>query len=241
MWCGVLIIGSLWWDTRSDRTAWRAGRLDVAAANPVAVPIRYGRKSETRGGSFTMVFSPGDPPGKAILVPCLRQIETTADVVDEAAALWQAEAPRARRGAISSWWGSVGALLRSDAAHERFSKAGTSEFTQRGATALSVVTSDGTLELGRVDQNDPAMRDIDVILATATLPETQMPSPGDVADAWIVQNGGHESYFFNNVKHGVRTAADGEIWKALKKSSRPWLRSPDYAAAIEVLEAEADG
>lgn len=188
-----------------------------------------------------MVFRPGGAPGEAILVPCLRQIERTSDIVDEAVALWQAEAPRARQGAISSWWGSVGTVFGSDAARERFSKAWTSEFKQRGATALSGVNSDGLLELGPIRQGAGAERDIEVVLATATLPEKRVPSPVEVADAWIGQDGGHENYFFNNVKHGIRTPDDGPIWKALKQSSRPWLGNPDYAPAIDVLEAEAQG
>ncbi len=237
--CGILIIGSLWWDTRSDRTTWRESRLDLAAATMLVVPIRYGRRSVTRGNSFTMVFSPGDPPGKAILVPCQRQIETISDLLDEAVALWQAEAPKASRGAISNWWGSVGALFCSDQARERLSKGWTTEFIRRGATALSVVHSDGVLELDELARKDDAAIDLDVILATATLPEEQMPSPKDVANAWIAQIGGHENYFFNNVKHGIWTADDGEIWEMLKQSPPPWLRNADYAAAINILEADA--
>lgn len=50
---GVLIIGSLLWDSEKERPAWRAARLDVAGAQTVTAPIRYGRLSESR---YTMVF-----------------------------------------------------------------------------------------------------------------------------------------------------------------------------------------
>jgi hypothetical protein len=45
---GVLIIGSLLWDSDKERPAWRAARLNVAAAQTVTAPIRYGRLSKSR-------------------------------------------------------------------------------------------------------------------------------------------------------------------------------------------------
>src|SRR5260370_41031872 len=60
---GVLIIGSLLWDSGKGRPAWRDARLDVASAQAVTAPIRYGRKARTRGNSFTMGFSRQCPAG----------------------------------------------------------------------------------------------------------------------------------------------------------------------------------
>jgi hypothetical protein len=54
---GVLILGSLYWNN-ADREQWRRERLDIAAAQKVWLPIRYGRLSgEQRGHTHTMMLS----------------------------------------------------------------------------------------------------------------------------------------------------------------------------------------
>jgi hypothetical protein len=232
---GILIVGSLWWETRAGRNAWREARLDAQASVPVSVSIRYGRKSETRGNSFTMTFSPEHPPGKALLVPCRQSIESVANLVAEAEALWKAEAPTSKAGAISSGWGAVGAIFRSDEACYQLSNGWTAAFKERGGRALSVVNSEGALEIGQYGRIDSGTMDFDVILATATQPEKSPPSAAQVANAWLDQTGGHENYFFNNVAHGIRTPDDLDIWAKLKAADRPWLASAHYAAAIATL------
>ena len=47
--CGILIIGSLYWDKGNGRDDWRKRRLDMNASIPVGAPIYYGRKSTSRG------------------------------------------------------------------------------------------------------------------------------------------------------------------------------------------------
>src|SRR3546814_14186903 len=74
--CGILIIGSLYWDKENGRDDWRKRRLDTNASIPVRVPIYYGRKSASRGNTYTMTFRRNDPSGMAALVPCQREIET---------------------------------------------------------------------------------------------------------------------------------------------------------------------
>ena len=54
---GILIVGSLIWDSSDVRGKWRAKRLNVTSRTLVSVPIRYGRRSRSRGDSYTMVFS----------------------------------------------------------------------------------------------------------------------------------------------------------------------------------------
>ena len=91
---GILIIGSLYWEQTEDRRNWRDNRLDVAAKCRVRVPIRYGRRSRTRGCSFTMVFSPGlseEAYGHAIVAPCKSE-----ELVGEAEWLWAAERNKGR-------------------------------------------------------------------------------------------------------------------------------------------------
>src|SRR6266513_1828279 len=78
---GILIIGSLLWDSENGRPAWRDARLDMPSAQAVTAPIRYGKKARTRGNSFTMVFSRLSPPGAAKLVPCSHTISTPQDLI----------------------------------------------------------------------------------------------------------------------------------------------------------------
>src|SRR3546814_21097578 len=80
--CGILIIGSLYWDKENGRDDWRKRRLDTNASIPVRVPIYYGRKSASRGNTYTMTFRRNDPSGMAALVPCQREIETIEDLTD---------------------------------------------------------------------------------------------------------------------------------------------------------------
>lgn len=46
---GVLIVGSLYWDLKAPRPRWRAERLDCPHQEQVKVPIRYRRRSTSRG------------------------------------------------------------------------------------------------------------------------------------------------------------------------------------------------
>ena len=81
----------------------------------VSVPIRYGRKSVTRGGSYTMVFSPEytSSLGMAKVVRCKRDVTSIDDLTAEATELWVAESKETHRGRLSTGWGCV-ALLVSD-------------------------------------------------------------------------------------------------------------------------------
>src|SRR5271165_777112 len=106
---GILIIGSLYWD--SDRQTWRNSRLLMDQALTVRAPIRYGRRSGRRGDTYTMVFSRQCKLGQAKVVPCR---STAGDIVDEAEHLWTAERNAPPNHRISASWGRVALLSRSD-------------------------------------------------------------------------------------------------------------------------------
>lgn len=237
--CGILIIGSLYWDNENGRDDWRKMRLDMNACIPVRAPIYYGRKSASRGNTYTMTFRRNDPSGMAALVPCQREIESIDDLKDEAEALWKAEAPNSKSGAIGSGWGCVGALLGSDEAREALAEAWNIHFRTCRTEGLSVVSSDGNLEINWPEAASKVSANIDVVLATATKPATVPPGANSVADAWLGQNDGFERYFLENVRHGIRTSDDVDIWRRLEDRKPDWLKSDNYARAIEVLRAEA--
>ena len=88
---GILIVGSLLWDTKEHRQRWRSARLDVAAGARVRAPIRYGRRSSSRGNTFTMVFSneldaATEKLGFGIAVPCKARVCSAQDLIEEAEA-----------------------------------------------------------------------------------------------------------------------------------------------------------
>jgi hypothetical protein len=242
--CGILIIGSLLWDSETKgRADWRAARLDVGAQAPMRAPIYYGRKSSSRGNTYTMTFRPERPSGQAVLVPCKRQIKTIDDLVAEANALWKAEAPKAeapkaKRMAICSNWGCVGALFGTDRASKKLAPDWTAHFRKVGAQGLSVIKPNGLLDISWPNGLDGEPADFDIILATATEPESDPPAAHRVADAWIGQDHGYERYFLENVRHGIRTEEDLQIWRRIECAAPRWLKVDAYKEAVAILRDE---
>lgn len=192
-----------------------------------------------RGNTYTMVFRRGEPAGQAVLAPCKRHIETITELIAEAQALWQAEAPNTETTAISSNWGCVGALFRPNAAHQEIAAGWTAHFQKAKAQCVSVVNESGLFDIGWPYMPDGLPADFDVILATANKPQVCAPAARVVADAWVNQCG-FEDYFFNNAKHGIRTPDDSDIWRRIEEKSPCWLekKKREYQQAIEILRAE---
>ncbi len=237
--CGILIIGSLLWDPNKIRSDWRDSRLRMDEKIPVSAPICYGRPSSTRGKTYTMIFRE-DAIGKAVLVPCKKDIDGVPGLLDEARELWATEG-LVKKKPIGSHtkdtdpqkaWGCVGVLFRKGDDLNDLKEGWTKKFHESRTVNVSLVSKDGILSIAwpkKVDGSE--LTEADVILATANKPEGQ-PTAEQIADAWL--GAGHEEYFFNNVSHGIRTAEDGGIWKRLQ---RPWLRR--YPEAVKTLQQEA--
>jgi hypothetical protein len=109
---GILIAGSLHWREVPHRIRWRDAYLRLDGVTAVDVPLRYGRLSGSR--TYTMVYAPGTPPGRAKAVPCKHTVSSAEELVAQAAALWAAEqsGPRdPRPGELhSATWGCVALL-----------------------------------------------------------------------------------------------------------------------------------
>ena len=54
----------------------------------------------------------------------------------------------------------------------------------------------------------------------------------------ICQDQGHESYFFENVRYGIRTPEDRLIWQRIEERRPRWLEGPAYGDAVAILRAE---
>lgn len=227
---GVLIIGSLLWDSEKGRPAWRKARLDTDSAQAVTAPIRYGRLSESRGNSYTMIFSRMCQAGQAQLVPCSRRISSLQELIEESEHLWKAEQPRAQARRIAAAWGCVALmcnpkrrvtadLLRGWAervAHEP-DYGNVSQTQEEGP----LVSSEGLLRIEwPVQVNDGSPAEVDLILATANDPEITASSPDyptseAIAEAWN-RAGDNVEYFWKNRDCGICTFQDDEIRTRLR-------------------------
>lgn len=237
---GILIIGSLLWDSAPNRDDWRKSHLQIGERMFVKTPIRYGRRSQKRCNTFTMTF--GYDNGQAVLVPCTAKIKDVAGIVEEAKHLWKAEDHNSPAKTIGKRWGCVGAMFRSESTSADWRKEWAEHFRETKTPLTLPVNSDGILVVPwPMRSEDGTSADMDVILATATEAEPTRPTHTDIADAWLVQHGGHERYFFENVRHGIRTREDGLIWRRIKEQAPHWLQEEGYAEAVSRLQTETEG
>src|SRR6267142_2158195 len=221
---GILIIGSLLWDER--RRPWRDARLDMTSAQTATAPIRYGRLSESRGNTYTMVFSRLCEAGRAKVLRCTRAVSTPADLIAEAEALWKAEQPSADAGRIAVDWGCV-ALLRNperkipedllkgwaDRVGREPDYGHVSQTQEEGV----LVTKNGLLQIAwphLIEGGTPVQ--LDLLVATANDPEItatspSYPEPETIANAWNTAASRHAEYFWKNLDNGIHTFQDDEI------------------------------
>lgn len=227
---GVLIVGSLYWDESPSRRSWRENRLDLSNVIRVSAPIRYGRESEkTRGGTYTMVFSPElvetNQFGLVIAVPCKRFISSVEGLIDEAEKLWTAERNSdTSNGKISAEWGCVALLVnpRSNIP-EPFLRGWEQQAAKEpGYGRLSranyeheIVSVNGTLRIPWPQRTDNQPLTFDLLLTTATdstIRDGRYAAPKEIANAWNNPKGrNYVSYFVNNRKNGITTFQDEEI------------------------------
>jgi hypothetical protein len=227
---GVLTIGSLLWSSEKFRTSWRDTRLEIASGLSVTVPIRYGRRSKTRGDSYTMVFSRLCPLGQAKLVRCSRRISDPHDLIAEAEFLWKAEQPGAKANRISASWGCVAVLTNPERDIPQDLLRGWAERVARepGYGHMSQTQEEGILvnSRGLLQIEWPllleggAAADMDLLLATANDPEITSasptyPTPEAIAAAWN-QSGDFAQYFWKNTDNGIITFEDAEIRALLR-------------------------
>ncbi len=221
---GILIIGSLLWDER--RRPWREARLDMDSAQTATAPIRYGRLSESRGKTYTMVFSRLCAGGHAKVLRCTRGVSTPADLIAEAEALWKAEQPGADTGRIAVNWGCVALLCNPAQKSPEDILQGWADRVGRepGYGHMSQTQEEGALvsEKGLLQIDWPHLVEdgtplqLDLLLATANDPEITAASPSypsaqTIADAWNAAASKHAEYFWKNIDNGIRTFQDDEI------------------------------
>jgi len=137
------------WDDgfKKRRAEWRTNRLGISERQPVRVPIYYGRKSSSRGNTYTMAFGVGESSGQGVLVPCVREVDSVYDLVSEAEALWQAEDANAEAGKLHKSEGCVGAQFGQTERHTKLSADWSRHYRKSSAQPVSIVNADGLLDI----------------------------------------------------------------------------------------------
>lgn len=227
----VLIIGSLWWDTSLDRVNWRDTRLDAKNMRRVYAPIRYGRISESRSKTYTMVFSnscSGEKIGTALLVPFQNHVLSFEDLKIEATKLWRAERSDANEMSFetSYSWGAVGLMTNPST---EFSPEVITEWNNHyqsqaekpkikyATDETPIISDNGLLSFEfptHIDNNQPA--EFDFILATAIKPKPNRgfyPTPERIARACLSNR--YTEYFEKNRENGITTFQDDEVMTLL--------------------------
>jgi len=229
---GILIIGSLLWDKEDNRPAWRDARLDIASAETVTAPIRYGRLSgKKRGYTYTMVFSRLCQIGQGKVVHCSHTMSSAADLIVEAEHLWRAEEPGAAAGRIAAGWGCVALLCNPE---RKIPANILDEWAKRverepGYGKVSQTPEEGRLinKEGLLQTDWPtriegeAAVDLDLLLVTANDPTLtgtppSYPSVETIANAWNSAERKHAEYFWNNTDKGITTFQDDDIRARLR-------------------------
>ncbi len=227
----VLIVGSLCWDKNAVRERWRRERLKFDKKVYVYAPIRYGKRSLTRGDTYTMIISQlcyrkDYGLGTALLVPCKREVQSYSDLRIEAAELWHAERSNSNIGSfeISQRWGALGILLNPQFNIPEDIRQGWQELYRgqevkvelvQTKTERPIIDDNGFLNIRwpKFVSND-LPDDVDFILATATQPtlkNERYPTIYTIAQAWLDDNQGFVEYFEQNLKNGITTFQDKRL------------------------------
>lgn len=228
---GILVIGSLLWDDNEIRKEWRKCRLSVETKIEVQAPIRYGRKSEQRGETHTMVLSKTAGKGRAFVLPCLKSVHTFDELLEEAIFLWRAEDKKREGTNVSKFWGCTALMVRNqdDCPQEilqRWAELAASKHQdfkiKHAHNEDPLVSTSGLLDLTwPLKVNDEPLSEVDLLLATTNQPslnnKNEYDGPDDIGKAWL-RAPLFDHYFYKNREHGIKTFQDEEIleefWRA---------------------------
>jgi hypothetical protein len=230
---GILIVGSLYWDSLAVRAAWRANRLKLGDVAQVTAPIRYGRLSISRANTYTMVFSQlcsaPERLGTGLVVGAAVKCRKPDDLLVEAQHLWAAERNVQEVGPVSASWGRVGLLVSPSAEVAEEYLEGWQTFPGRKRRPAPVAPNerpviDEETGLALIDwpidkRTKYPLDGYDLLLLTATSPTLNAgnyPTTEEIATAWRHDPNGHVTYFHNNRNNGITTFQDDEITRLLK-------------------------
>jgi hypothetical protein len=248
---GILVIGSLLWENEQNaldkaqgilRSQWRSKWLDVGKAISIKCPIRYGRVSQSRKNTCTMLFSNSTPAkGNAILVPFKEAAlvdEQFSGITEQLLDLARAEGI-SKEGEVFLFknWGTIALCITPQLKQTRPETAKKLEDwwvpqfkgmlkpqTYRvNGTEQSSVTAEAFINFP-IEPDNP---ELDYFFCTPVILErTDYPSSEEIAQR--IKKSGYDIYFLENRKHGITTFQDNEILQVLQ-INRALLRSQKIA------------
>jgi hypothetical protein len=190
----------------------------------VEVPIHYGRRSSTRGNTYSsIVFDMESKLGQARIVPFSNDIESFADLAREATEIWTAELNGDnQRNEISASWGCV-ALLASPEANRsgRLPADLVDQWSARVAEervhydGRECVNAFGQLLIDWPKISNGKELGVDLLLATANFPDGKRPTEKQIAESYWHDDLSNVDYFIKNRKHDIQTAYDHQILREL--------------------------
>ncbi|MEA1885581.1 MAG: hypothetical protein U9N72_00005 [Bacteroidota bacterium] len=233
---GVIIIGSLIWedhlkekDKDNIRRDWRNKYLlDNDNRYFTKVPIRYGRESQTRNYTYTMIFSKSYEAklGQGIILPFNEEIISFESIEIQAKALAVAEGiyKKSNRRLTTSW-GSVAILINPEVENEdpdsfaliknkwsdiysNYRNTFNYKNYKTESENESVITPDGFLNINW--QYQSGMKDFDILIATPVIPEPKrILTSSEIADR--INEKKDSNYFKKNRENKIESFDDIEI------------------------------
>lgn len=226
---GTIIIGSLLWDKAPIRQKWRALCLnDISTKKSVKVKIRYGRQSQTRQNTYSMIFSnhPTTEYGQAYILGFKEIINNARILETQAFALAHAEGLWVDKPSLNKSWGTVGLLINpnidnKDKTGADIIKKRWTELYQNYANAFKpakycidieppVIDDNGFLNIDWTEE----MNDYDFLIATPVVPNIKKAlTAKEIVD--VMKENNYFEYFDNNVANNITTFQDNEIIQSL--------------------------
>lgn len=229
----ALLLGSLYWEgneTWQDgekgkrRKKWRDARLHMETVRDLdGFPIRYGRRSGSRSGQFTIVL--GGTPTGVIKMADLKErlpldkhelalrgrikLQREVEELAKAEGIWTSE----NRSHYGSWGLVAIAINPTSPFRDQIERCWETNFrpAQRFSPAdygEDLLDANGIL---KVDLASSGWAGIHFCLLTPTKPTLPAPSVAEIAQATKLG-----SYFSRNADAGIKTAADDAIREHLK-------------------------
>lgn len=224
---GVLMIGSLYWDKSKLRKEWRLNDLDMDGKVLIKVPIRYGRISQSRNDTYSMVFSRECKSlgklGQGYFVPFKKDRLTQQDIKSLSKRLIDAEYNRHKELDRFNWgWGCLGLLINPKLEEKEQNKL--KEFWRKNYSSgfnpkdydvkddRALINKNGLLDIDWPYQ----INHYDFLIATLTKPEVEKyPSPKECAEKIVLND--YDEYFTENRKYSISTFQDDDIEEELSR------------------------
>ena len=224
----------MFWEETEIRDKWRKENLNFDEKKLIDLPIRYGRISETRKCTYSMVFSTDckskEKIGKGYFIPFKKTL-TLLEIIEQGIKIINAEHNKVVEFNRFNWsWGclglSINSILNSEESKSNNkvdsllalwkAKFGKKFEPNHYKADLEdpIMTSEGIL---KINWQDDVLLDYDFVIGTATKPELKSyPDSERIAIKMAVNE--YDEYFVNNRKSSITTFQDTVIETELNKS-----------------------